>query len=162
MKKQIFLASTLIFIAVLSACGPQATQTPLEPATQTETPVRPTQTPSPTETPLPTSTTAPATDIATEAAVAGVSFANDVIPIFNNSCSKCHGVEQVKEGLDLTSYNTLMAGSFNGTVVTAGSTDDSFLVQQLIEGEMPKRGPKLTTEQIQVIANWINAGALNN
>ena len=62
----------------------------------------------------------------------------------------------------MTSYDTLMAGSFHGTVVTAGNADDSFLVQQLIEGEMPKRGPKLTAEQVQIIADWINAGALNN
>ena len=55
-----------------------------------------------------------------------------------------------------------MAGSFNGVVVIPGNAADSFLVQQLINGEMPKRGPKLTDEQIQIISDWINAGALNN
>ena len=55
-----------------------------------------------------------------------------------------------------------MAGSFNGTVITPGNAEDSFLVQQLLDGEMPKRGPKLTLEQIQIIINWVNAGALNN
>ncbi len=162
MKKQILLISTLIFIVVLSACGPQTTQTPLEPATPTEAPAQPTQTPAPTDTPAPTSTTAPAVDISTEAPVTGISFANDVMPIFNNSCNKCHGVEQIKEGLDMRTYNTLMAGSFNGTVVTPGNAADSFLVRQLVEGEMPKRGTKLTAEQIQLITDWINAGALNN
>ena len=162
MKKQIFILSTLILIAVLSACGTQTTQTVHEPATQTEVLAQPTQTPVSTDTPLSTSTIPPATDTATEAPIAGASFANDVMPIFNNSCNKCHGVEQVKEGLDMTSYDTLMAGSFNGKVITAGNADDSFLVRQLIEGEMPKLGSKLTAEQIQVIANWINAGALNN
>lgn len=162
MNKQILIMTTLILFAVLSACGPKTTQTPLEPATPTETPIQSTQTPVPTDTPQATSTALPPTDISTEAPVTGISFANDVMPIFNNSCNKCHGLEQVKEGLDLTSYDTLMAGSFHGTVVTAGNADDSFLVQQLIEGEMPKRGPKLTAEQIQIIADWINAGALNN
>ncbi len=162
MKKQIFLASTLILIAMLSACGPQTTQTPLEPATQTEAPVQPTQTLTATEAPPSTSTAVPAADTATAAPVSAVSFANDIMPILNNSCNGCHGVEQVKEGLDMTSYDTLMKGSFNGTVITAGSAADSFLVRQVIEGEMPKRGPKLTDDQIQVIADWINAGALNN
>ncbi len=62
----------------------------------------------------------------------------------------------------MTTYDSLMAGSFNGTVVTPGNAADSFLVQQVVEGEMPKRGPKLTAEQIQIITDWINAGALNN
>jgi len=162
MKKQIVLTSTLIVIAALSACGTQTTQTPLESATPTEAPLQPTQTAAPTDTPLPTSTTAPVVNTATEAPVAGVSFSNDVRPIFNNNCAKCHGIEQIKEGLDLRTYDTLMNGSFNGTVVTPGNAADSFLVQQIVEGEMPKRGPKLTTEQTQIIEDWINAGALNN
>jgi hypothetical protein len=28
--------------------------------------------------------------------------------------------------------------------------------------EMPKRGPKLTPDQVQLIMTWINEGALNN
>ena len=162
MKKQSLIISTLILSAALSACGLQATQTPLAADAPTATLIQPTQTSSPTDTPEATATTSPAVDPVTEAPVTAVSFANDVLPIFNNSCNKCHGLEQVKEGLDLTSYDTLMAGSFHGTVVTAGNAADSFLVQQLVEGEMPKRGSKLTAEQIQIIADWINAGALNN
>ena len=162
MKKQIILLSSLIFITLFSACGPQATQITFEPAAPTEAPAQPTQTLISTDTPLPASTTTPAADESTEAPVASISFANDVLPILNNSCNKCHGVEQIKEGLDMRTYDTLMAGSFNGTVVTPGNASESFLVQQIVEGEMPKRGPKLTAEQIQIITDWINAGAPNN
>ena len=49
----------------------------------------------------------------------------------------------------MRTYEGLMAGSFNGTVLVAGNSADSLLVQQVIKGKMPKRGPKLTTEQIQ-------------
>jgi hypothetical protein len=62
----------------------------------------------------------------------------------------------------MRTYDTLMAGSFNGTVITAGNAADSFLIEQLVNGEMPKRGTKLTADQIQIIIDWINAGALNN
>ncbi|MEW6405026.1 MAG: cytochrome c [Chloroflexota bacterium] len=55
-----------------------------------------------------------------------------------------------------------MVGSQNGSVLTPGSADDSFLVEQIVEGEMPKRGPQLTPDQIQIIVDWINAGALDN
>lgn len=62
----------------------------------------------------------------------------------------------------MRTYETLMTGSFNGTVITPGNADDSFLIQQLIDSEIPKRGPKLTAEQIRVIIDWINAAAINN
>lgn len=162
MTKQFLLISTLIFITALSACGSQTTQTPLEPAVTTEASAEPTQAATSTDIPLPTSTTAPVVDLPTESSDADVSFANHVLPIFNASCVKCHGVEQIKEGLDMRTYETLMAGSFNGTVVTPGNPNDSYLLQQIIDGEMPKRGPKLTAEQILIITDWINAGAPNN
>jgi hypothetical protein len=47
-------------------------------------------------------------------------------------------------------------------VITAGNADDSYLVHQLLEGEMPKRGPRLADDQIQIIVDWINQGAINN
>lgn len=161
MKKRILVIASLIFIVLLSACGGQPTQPPLEAATATEAVTSPTQAPA-TATALPTSTTGPVAEPATQAPVASVSFANDVLPIFNNNCIRCHGVEQIKEGLDLRTYDTLMAGSFNGSVITPGNAADSFIAEQVINGKMPNRGPDLTVEQIQIIVDWINAGALNN
>ena len=166
MKKQFVFALALLIITALSACGSQTGQTPPEPATATEAAVQPTQPPAATETAivLPTDTETPL--VATEAAAAettsAVSFANNVMPIFENSCIKCHGGDQTKEGLDMKTYESLMAGSFNGSVLEAGNADGSYLVEQLINGEMPKRGDKLSESEIQIIIDWINAGALNN
>ena len=159
MNKTLTISLTLLTILIIACRGltPHASRPP-EPATATETLTQPTQTFSPTATRTPI----PETEKPTETPVTSISFTNDVLPIFENSCTKCHGVEQIKEGLDMRTYETLMAGSFNGTVVTPGNAEDSFLIQQLLEGEMPKRGTKLTLEQIQIIINWINAGALNN
>lgn len=163
MRKILFIP-LLLAVVILSACGTGALQTPPGPAPAIQTESQPTRAPSATDTSLPpaTDTVAPPTDLPTQAPPAGISFANDVMPIFNASCVKCHGVEQVKEGLDMTSYAVLMAGSFNGPVITPGDAENSFLVQQVVEGEMPKRGPKLTAEQIQTISDWVNQGALNN
>ena len=158
MHKALVLGLILLAILII-ACGGLTTQA--APTTTPETVIQPTQSPTQTNTPL----LLPTTQISvtpTQAAVTSVSFVNNVLPIFENSCAKCHGVEQIKEGLDLRTYETLIAGSFNGTVVTPGNAKDSFLVQQLLKGEMPKRGPKLTLAQIQIIIDWINAGALNN
>ncbi|MBL8079114.1 MAG: c-type cytochrome [Anaerolineales bacterium] len=155
------LITTILLTLIVSACGaqtPQATTEPAAIATQAL--------------PLPTETQAPATEIPsvpateapTQAAVTstGISFANDVAPIFEASCNKCHGIEEVKEGLDLTTYEGVIAGSFNGAVVVPGNANESYLVQQVAEGEMPKRGLGLTDQQIQIIADWVNQGAQNN
>lgn len=99
------------------------------------------------------------TDAASSVAV---SYANDVRPILESRCSSCHMGEFVSEGLDMNTYDSLMAGSQNGPVIVPGEANDSLLVQKVTEGKMPKRGPKLTPAQIQLITDWIDAGALNN
>jgi uncharacterized membrane protein len=164
MKNKQIISLTLLALIIV-ACGGQATQIPPEPAAPTEAVTMPTPVPSSTSAIIATDTTAPAAETAlpaTEVSVAGISFTNDVMPILANSCNECHGVKQTKEGLDMQTYESLMAGSFNGPVLVAGNSADSFLVQQVLKGKMPKRGPKLTAEQIQIISDWIDAGALNN
>jgi uncharacterized membrane protein len=152
------LTPTLIVLALfallVAACGsPTAVPTtaPTQaPATETAAPA--TQAPA---------TEAPAT--ATEApAAAAVSFASDVMPILQNRCFSCHGGEQTKAGLSFASFDTLMAGSKDGPVVVAGDPGNSPLVQMIQSGKMPKRGPKLTPDQLQLIIDWITQGALNN
>ena len=75
---------------------------------------------------------------------------------------KCHGSEEVKEGLSLKTYAEVMQGSDNGAVIVPGDSANSLLVQQVENGKMPKRGPKLLPKQIQAIVAWINAGAPDN
>lgn len=91
-----------------------------------------------------------------------VSFQKDVLPIFQDRCSECHGADEPEEGLVLTSYKDVMAGSFYGAVVKAGAPDDSYLVEMVVTGQMPKRGDDLTQTQIDMIVAWIEAGALDN
>lgn len=165
MSKTLMVSLSLLII--ITACGTQpAPQATPEPATATATLPQPTQSPTATNTPIPSATPAdtftPTANAQTQVPQTSISFANDILPIFETSCIKCHGVEQIKVGLDLRTYETLLKGSFNGTVVTPGNADDSFLVEQLLNGEMPKRGQKLTAQQIQTIIDWVNAGALNN
>lgn len=160
---------TIFFLLAfaLTACGAATTAAPaVAPATNEPT-LEPTL-PSPTDTPAPASTNTsppPPTETVNPAAeppTAPVSFANDILPIFESRCIKCHGGEQTKEGLDMKTYESLMAGSQNGPVITPGSADDSYLAQQILEGKMPKRGPKLPPDEIQLVIDWINQGAQNN
>lgn len=101
-------------------------------------------------------------DTAAPVDLANVSFQNDVLPIFQDRCSECHGTDEPEEGLVLLSYKDVMAGSIYGSVVKAGAPDDSYLVEMIVTGQMPKKGDDLTQAQIDTIVAWIEAGALDN
>jgi uncharacterized membrane protein len=93
---------------------------------------------------------------------ANVSFANDILPLVQGRCVNCHGGQQTSKGLSLKTYDSFMAGSQNGPVLTAGDAANSLVVQLVTAGKMPKRGTKLTPAEVQMLTNWINAGAKNN
>lgn len=154
----LIIAGFMLILAACAAPTAEPTAVPVIVPTNTSAPL-------PTEPPTlpPTETAAAAEPTATTAAAtSAISFANDILPILQNRCFNCHGGEQTKEGLNLGSYASVMAGSDNEPVIVPGDAANSLLVQQLLNGKMPKRGPKLTPDQVQMIIDWINAGALNN
>jgi len=160
LKPALLIVTGLLFL--IAACASPATPAPTEAPTEAPV-VLPTDTlaPLPTEPPA-ADTPIPAPTETQAAAASTVSFSKDVMPILQNRCFNCHGGEQTKEGLSFLSYETLMQGSLNGLVIIPGDAANSLLAQQLLNGKMPKRGPKLTPDQVQIIIDWINAGALNN
>lgn len=160
----------VLIVGLLTACGSQSTPTsaPTEavaPATEA-----PTDVPPATDTSVPTepaaATEAPATEsaAATQPAVEGatVSFATDILPIIESRCIGCHGGDRTEEGLVLKTHADIMAGSDNGPVIIPGDAANSLLVELVATQEMPKRGPKLTPPQVQLITDWVNQGALDN
>lgn len=151
----------ILMIGALSACGAQPTETPA--SSPTEQPAAPTDTPIPADTFAPTAVVPPTTP-PTESSVqtAAVSYSSDVLPILQSRCVNCHGGDRTEEGLVMTSYAAIMTGSDNGLVVTPGDAENSLLAELIVSQEMPKRGPKLTPPQVQIIIDWINQGALDN
>jgi hypothetical protein len=160
------IALFLLLVGLLAACGTQAATAPASPPAATSAPATeaPTDVPPATGTTPPTEPAAATEAPATQPPVQGatVSFASDVLPIFESRCLSCHGGQRTQEGLDLKSHASLMTGSNNGPVVTPGDAADSLLVEMVMELKMPKRGPKLTPPQIQLITDWVNQGALDN
>ena len=102
------------------------------------------------------------------AAVDTVSFADDVLPIFRNRCAQCHGgvgedgETRTEVSLNLLEYERVMMGSEFGPVVEAGSAENSFLLEMIVEGDMPEQGDPVPEDEIQIIRAWIEAGAPNN
>jgi mono/diheme cytochrome c family protein len=88
-----------------------------------------------------------------------VSFAKDVLPIFQANCTGCHGSNRQAAGLDFSSYASLMNGA---PVIVPNDPNNSQLLQAVIQGFMPRGGNPLSAQDIQTITDWINAGAPNN
>lgn len=159
-------AILLLIVGLLSACTAQPTEEPTIPPTEEVAPA----TTAPTNAPAATDTSAPAAEATAadsptaEGAVAGatVSFAADILPIFESRCLNCHGGNRTEEGLSLRTHADAMTGSEGGSVIIPGDAANSVLVEMVSTQEMPKRGPKLTPAQVQLIIDWINQGALDN
>ena len=170
-SRYVKIALFVLIVGSLTACGSPSANTPASAPTEESAPVTqpPTDAPAPTDTPAPTEapvTEAVATEpaAATQPAVEGatVSFANDVLPLIQSRCVNCHGGDRTEEGLNLTSHAAILAGSEHGAVIVPGDAANSLLVELVASQEMPKRGPKLTPPQVQILTDWVNQGAPDN
>ncbi|MFO7586014.1 MAG: c-type cytochrome domain-containing protein [Anaerolineales bacterium] len=166
------LTILLVLSLVLVACGNAATENvpPREEPAPVSEPASPTDSPEnkPATEASPEPEAEPAAQAAdpisepTPAQDGAVSFRNDILPIFENTCVRCHGGLRTERGLDLSTYDALMRGSRNGAMLIPGDADSSELAIQVVSGEMPRRAPKLPEEHIQLIIEWVNQGALDN
>ncbi len=91
-----------------------------------------------------------------------VTFERDVRPILKTHCFHCHGEDGRKEGgLDLRLRRLIMAGGESGEVIVAGDPDESYLLERIVDGDMPPEEVKLrpTEHEIETIRRWIAEGA---
>jgi hypothetical protein len=86
-----------------------------------------------------------------------VSYAADLQPYFNSNCTTCHEGSNPPKGVNLTSYQQVMAGGDGGAIVIPGDPDGSVLVQQLEDGHKSQSAGDIAT-----IRTWIQEGAQNN
>lgn len=101
-----------------------------------------------------------------------VSFHHHIMPLIENRCLDCHGEPYVKNGrtikpsagLQLDTYEWIIKGNVDGTIVTPGDPADStlFSVITLPDDDpeiMPPKGEPLTEEQRIMVKRWILEGA---
>ena len=91
-----------------------------------------------------------------------IDYETQIQPIFNNSCMPCHGPTTPSAGLNLSSYEGVMAGSDDGLVINIGDYENSILWQEVSSGDMPNNTANnimgisdLAEEEVELIANWI-------
>jgi mono/diheme cytochrome c family protein len=95
------------------------------------------------------------------AAPQGVSFTLAVKPLLEKHCKACHGAAG---GWKADTYENVINSGDSGAAVVPGEPENSSLVTRMLttgSGVMPPMG-NLAEEDIQVIADWVTAGAPNN
>ena len=100
-------------------------------------------------------------DISLRAETGALTFEHDIRPILKAHCIQCHGEEEKpKGGIDLRLRHFMDGKTEDGArVLVAGKPDDSELVRVIREGEMPKKGKKLTAAELEMLERWVTEGA---
>ncbi|MDP7336426.1 MAG: c-type cytochrome domain-containing protein [Candidatus Marinimicrobia bacterium] len=93
--------------------------------------------------------------------IVGIDYSVSIQPIFNQSCTGCHDGSNPAGGLNLLSYEDLMSNN----VIVPGDHEASELYDRITRpessnGNMPPAG-SLGQDEIDLIADWIDEGALN-
>jgi mono/diheme cytochrome c family protein len=88
----------------------------------------------------------------------GVSFKTDIAPWLISSCGNCH-INNRRGQFSMASYNDLVKGPPEGTVIFAGSESGNRLVEVIESGDMPRGGGKVSSEQLNSLKKWIAEGA---
>jgi len=98
-----------------------------------------------------------------EAPTGPISFAQDVLPLFEAKCNMCHGS---LGGWSGETYDSVVNSGVHKPVVVPGSPEASLLVQKMLGthtvGSIMPPGGKLPDAEIQIVIEWIRAGALDN
>jgi WD40 repeat protein/mono/diheme cytochrome c family protein len=96
-----------------------------------------------------------------------ISYHRDVLPIFRANCMGCHQGALKNGDYLMTDFAALVRGGESGSpAIVPNHSDASYLIDEItpVDGkaEMPKKGPPLKPEEIEVIRKWIDAGAIND
>jgi len=94
-----------------------------------------------------------------------ITYQDQILPLVEANCSKCHNADKKKADLDLTSYQGALKGSGSGPVVLSGNVDGSKLWKALAHSEepyMPPNRPKLDDKELDLFKKWIAGGLLEN
>ena len=82
-------------------------------------------------------------------------YDNYVGPLLTTKCAGCHG-DLATGGLNMLTYAGIMKGSSNGPVIVPGDSTNSIIFQIQSTG---KHFANFTTEELEIIKQWIDAGA---
>src|ERR1041385_2367748 len=97
------------------------------------------------------------------AATHPIDFTKEVQPIFEATCWNCHGPRKEESSFRLDQREAALKGGERGGDIVPGRSSESLLIHAVSglhdELKMPKKGEKLTPEQVGILRAWIDQGA---
>ncbi len=91
-----------------------------------------------------------------------VSFTRDIAPFMVNLCLRCHNNRKKESDFSLETFNTMMKGGDNGSSITPGNPDRSYLwslVGKQDPIKMPQGQARITRKNWTDLKSWISEGA---
>jgi mono/diheme cytochrome c family protein len=88
-------------------------------------------------------------------------YETEIRPILKAHCTHCHGEEpKPGGGVDLRLRRFMDGKTKDGSpILLPGKPEESELLRVIHEGEMPKKGKKLSSEEIVLLEQWVKDGA---
>ena len=82
-----------------------------------------------------------------------IDFTEHIFPILESKCFKCHQGDKAKKGIRLDIHDEVL------NLTTPGKAQTSHLYDLVSQGEMPpEKEPPLSSEEMAVLATWIDEG----
>ena len=92
-----------------------------------------------------------------------IDFVRDVQPILSGRCYSCHGEDKQENELRWDTKSSALKGGTSGPAIIPGKSAESRMIHLVAGLEknlvMPKKGERLTTEEIGLLRAWIDQGA---
>ncbi|MDD5468477.1 MAG: NapC/NirT family cytochrome c [Anaerolineales bacterium] len=85
-----------------------------------------------------------------------VTFEASIGPLFQVRCGNCHGASAL-QGLNLTAYQSALAGGKSGPAILPGNPQDSLLVR--VQSAAQPHFSQLSPQELELVVAWIAAGA---
>ncbi|MEM6777985.1 MAG: PSD1 and planctomycete cytochrome C domain-containing protein [Planctomycetota bacterium] len=94
-----------------------------------------------------------------------VDFERDIVPIFEERCSFCHGEDEQESGFRLDQRAKMLRGGDSGlSAVVPGQPEKSYLIEvvkHLVpDVQMPPDEDRIPDEEIELLERWIQQGAI--
>ena len=80
--------------------------------------------------------------------------------MLNGRCATCHSGPLAEAGLDLSSYEGMIAGSENGPVIIPGDPEGSLLIQR--QSEASDHFGQFLDDELEALREWIATGLAEN